>query len=127
MSYPGRRIAVMIDASSSMMARFPAGDAEQERAERGDLFFTTVAAAEAFMRQRMAGKYHDLIRADRVRRRSLRRHTLHDRLRQHPAQHVADRRLDRVHEVPDQGDDRAAIRQSTGLFRRSTSSTPPAT
>ena len=37
-SYPGRRIALMIDASSSMMARVPGRAAEQESAERGDVF-----------------------------------------------------------------------------------------
>jgi hypothetical protein len=42
-SYPGRRIAVMIDASSSMMA-VPRRDAEQERAERGDVLHAGAAA-----------------------------------------------------------------------------------
>jgi len=59
-SYPGRRIALMIDASSSMMARFPASHLNA-KAPNEATFFTTVAAAEAFIRQRMAGKYHDLI------------------------------------------------------------------
>lgn len=59
-SFPGRRIAVMIDASSSMMARFPAAHLNA-KAPNEATFFTTVAAAEAFMRQRIAGKYHDLI------------------------------------------------------------------
>ena len=59
-SFPGRRIAVMIDASSSMMARFPAANLNKN-APNEATFFTTVAAAEAFMRQRIAGKYHDLI------------------------------------------------------------------
>jgi len=59
-SYPGRRIALMIDASSSMMARFPAQKLNA-KAPNEATFFTTVAAAEAFVRQRMAGKYHDLI------------------------------------------------------------------
>ena len=59
-SYPGRRIAVMIDASSSMMARFPAAHLNA-KAPNEATFFTTVAAAEAFIRQRMSGKYHDLI------------------------------------------------------------------
>jgi Ca-activated chloride channel family protein len=59
-SYPGRRIALMIDASSSMMARFPAAHLNA-KAPNEATFFTTVAAAEAFIRQRMAGKYHDLI------------------------------------------------------------------
>src|SRR5262249_42909168 len=59
-SYPGRRIAVMIDASSSMMARFPAANLNKN-APNEATFFTAVAAAEAFMRQRISGKYHDLI------------------------------------------------------------------
>ena len=59
-SYPGRRIAVMIDASSSMMARFPAAHLNA-KAPNEATFFTTVAAAETFIRQRISGKYHDLI------------------------------------------------------------------
>lgn len=59
-SFPGRRIALMIDASSSMMARFPAATLNK-KAPNEATFFTTVAAAEAFIRQRMSGKYHDLI------------------------------------------------------------------
>jgi hypothetical protein len=59
-SFPGRRIALMIDASSSMMARFPAATLNK-KAPNEATFFTTVAAAEAFIRQRMNGKYHDLI------------------------------------------------------------------
>ncbi len=59
-SFPGRRIALMIDASASMMVRFPDGRFNA-KAENRSTFFTTVGAAEAFIRQRMAGKYHDLI------------------------------------------------------------------
>jgi len=59
-SFPGRRIALMIDASSSMMARFPAAQLNR-KAPNEATFFTTVAAAEAFIRQRIAGRYHDLI------------------------------------------------------------------
>src|SRR5262245_19923450 len=43
-SYPGRRIALMIDASSSMMARFPAAHLNA-KAPNEATFFTTVAAA----------------------------------------------------------------------------------
>ena len=50
----------MIDASSSMMARFPAAHLNA-KAPNEATFFTTVAAAETFIRQRMGGKYHDLI------------------------------------------------------------------
>ena len=59
-SFPGRRIALMIDASSSMMARFPAAHLNA-KAPNEATFFTNVAAAETFIRARMAGKYHDLI------------------------------------------------------------------
>jgi len=59
-AFPGRRIAVMIDASSSMMAQFPT--ARLGAKEPGqNTFFTTVAAAETFIRQRIRGKYKDLI------------------------------------------------------------------
>jgi hypothetical protein len=60
-SYPGRRIALMIDASSSMMAPFNATRLKTPNAPSKALFFTTVAAAETFIRQRMDGKYRDLI------------------------------------------------------------------
>lgn len=59
-SFPGRRIALMIDASSSMMARFPAAHLNAG-APNEATFFTTVAAAETFIRQRIAGTYRDLI------------------------------------------------------------------
>ncbi len=59
-THPGRRIAVLIDASSSMLAPFPArrlgANAPNEAA-----FFTTVAAAQAFIRQRKSGTYQDLV------------------------------------------------------------------
>jgi len=57
-SYPGRRIAVFVDASGSMMEPFRTTKLEQVDAPR---FFTTVAAAEYFMRLRMQGRYRDLI------------------------------------------------------------------
>src|SRR5262249_11012862 len=59
-SYPGRRLALVIDASSSLMARFPAAPLNTKAPNEGTVL-TTVAAAEAFIRQRIAGKYHDLI------------------------------------------------------------------
>src|SRR5207253_4143430 len=56
-SYPGRRISLLLDASSSMMAPFSAS-----RLHGGGMAFTTnVAAAEYFMRLRMKGKYRDLV------------------------------------------------------------------
>ena len=59
-SYPGRRIAVMIDASTSMRTPFKAAHLNS-RAETDATFFTTVAAAERFIRMRMGERYHDLM------------------------------------------------------------------
>ena len=57
-SYPGRRIAVMIDASTSMNQPFMSA---QLNKEGGPTYFATVAAAEYFMRLRMQGPHRDLI------------------------------------------------------------------
>jgi Ca-activated chloride channel family protein len=52
-SFPGRRIGLLIDASSSMMEPFKApSDAR---------FFTAVAAAQTFVKMRMKSKFRDLI------------------------------------------------------------------
>lgn len=59
-SYPGRRIAVMIDASTSMRTPFKAKSLNR-RAETDATFFTTVAAAERFIRMRMGERYRDLM------------------------------------------------------------------
>ena len=59
-SYPGRRIAVMIDASTSMRTPFKAQHLNA-RAETDATFFTTVAAAERFIRLRMSERYRDLM------------------------------------------------------------------
>lgn len=59
-SYPGRRIAVMIDASTSMRTPFKAKTLNR-RAETDATFFTTVAAAERFVRMRMGERYRDLM------------------------------------------------------------------
>lgn len=59
-SYPGRRICLMIDASSSMSTPFTAATLNT-RAERGPAFFTTVAAADRFVRLRRDGRYRDLV------------------------------------------------------------------
>lgn len=59
-SFPGRRIAVMIDASSSMMASFPVQQLGA-KAPNEATFFATVGAAEKFIRQRINGRYRDLI------------------------------------------------------------------
>ena len=58
-SYPGRRIGLLIDASSSMMEPFTAAQLGKN-APSNARFFTAVAAAETFVRQRMKSKYKDL-------------------------------------------------------------------
>jgi hypothetical protein len=57
-SYPGRRIAVMIDASTSMNQPFVSAQFNQQG---GQTYFATVAAAEYFMKLRMQGRHRDLI------------------------------------------------------------------
>lgn len=57
-SYPGRRIAIMVDASASMTRPF---ESSRLVKERGPVFFTTMAAAEYFVKLRMRGPYRDLI------------------------------------------------------------------
>ncbi len=59
-SYPGRRISIMIDASSSMQTPFRASGLNK-RAETEATFFTTVAAAERFVQLRMKSQYRDLL------------------------------------------------------------------
>lgn len=57
-SHPGRRIALVVDASTSMIMQFKTTRLNKQ----GDsAFFTAVNAADAFMRRRMRGPYHDLI------------------------------------------------------------------
>jgi hypothetical protein len=59
-SYPGRRIALMIDASDSMQTSFTAATLNT-RAATEPAFFTTVAAARRFVELRRTGKYRDLM------------------------------------------------------------------
>jgi hypothetical protein len=59
-SYPGRRIALLLDASSSMMVPFPSSQLRTSSSNEAT-FLTTVAAAEAFVRHRASGKYRDLM------------------------------------------------------------------
>jgi hypothetical protein len=59
-SFPGRRIGLLVDASVSMRSPFTAKSLNK-RAETDSAFFTTVAAAERFVKMRMAGKQRDLI------------------------------------------------------------------
>jgi hypothetical protein len=59
-SFPGRRIALLIDASASMVIPFQASRLNPRGPNQAS-FFTSVGGAEAFIRQRMKGKYRDLI------------------------------------------------------------------
>jgi Mg-chelatase subunit ChlD len=57
-SYPGRRIAILVDASTSMVMKF---DSKNERRRGEATFFTAIAAAERFIERRMNGQYRDLV------------------------------------------------------------------
>ena len=59
-SFPGRRIGLLIDASSSMMEPFKAATLGKD-APSDARFFTAVAAAETFVKMRRGSKYKDLI------------------------------------------------------------------
>jgi len=59
-SYPGRRISLMIDASSSMLSPLPSTRLAKG-APNDAAFFTTVGAARYFVELRMGGKYRDLV------------------------------------------------------------------
>ncbi|MFN2447369.1 MAG: hypothetical protein ABR606_17510 [Vicinamibacterales bacterium] len=60
-TYPGRRISLMIDASSSMLSSLPATKLAIKGAPNDAMFFTTVGAARYFVELRMQGQYRDLI------------------------------------------------------------------
>lgn len=60
-SYPGRRIAVVIDASMSMLAPFSGGKLRPQGSQVDTGFSTNIGAAEYFVRMRMKGRYRDLI------------------------------------------------------------------
>lgn len=57
-TYAGRRIAIMIDGSSSMILKFQTANL---KTQGEPTYFTAVAAAERFIRLRMAGPYRDLV------------------------------------------------------------------
>ena len=59
-TFPGRRIALLIDASASMVIPFQAARLNAKGPNQAS-FFTTIGAAETFIRQRMKGRYRDLI------------------------------------------------------------------
>jgi Ca-activated chloride channel homolog len=57
-TYPGRRIALVVDGSNSMILPF---ETAQLKTSVNRTYFTAVASAERFMRLRMNGPYRDLI------------------------------------------------------------------
>jgi hypothetical protein len=57
-TYPGRRIALAVDSSNSMVMKF---ETATLRSQGGQAFYTAVAAAEYFMKLRMSGPYRDLM------------------------------------------------------------------
>ncbi len=59
-SFPGRRICLLVDASTSMRTPFTAATLNK-RAATDAVFFTNVAAAERFVRLRMKNHYRDLL------------------------------------------------------------------
>ncbi|MGQ0734190.1 MAG: vWA domain-containing protein [Acidobacteriota bacterium] len=59
-SYPGRRITLMIDASSSMLSSMPSNRLAKD-APNDAMFFTTVGAARYFVELRRQGTYQDLL------------------------------------------------------------------
>lgn len=59
-TYPGRRISLMIDASDSMQTAFKASTLNT-RNETQPAFFTTIAAAERFVQLRRKGRHRDLM------------------------------------------------------------------
>jgi len=59
-TYPGRRISLLIDASSSMLSALPSSRLAKG-APNNAAFFTTVGAARYFIEMRMKGKYRDLM------------------------------------------------------------------
>ena len=58
-TYPGRRIAILLDASSSMQSKFVAQ--EKIKPKIAQRFFTATATAEYLMQLRIKGKYKDLM------------------------------------------------------------------
>jgi Ca-activated chloride channel family protein len=61
-TFPGRRICIMLDASSSMVRPFNAPTLRQTSGVTTQAtFFTTVAAAQRFVQLRTQGKYRDLM------------------------------------------------------------------
>ena len=60
-TFPGRRICLMIDASSSMVRPFSAPTLRKPGSVSQATFLTAVAAADRFVQLRTKGKYRDLM------------------------------------------------------------------
>jgi Ca-activated chloride channel family protein len=60
-NFPGRRICLMIDASSSMVRPFSAPTLRRAEGGSQATFLTTVAAADRFVQLRVKGTYRDLM------------------------------------------------------------------
>jgi Ca-activated chloride channel homolog len=60
-TYPGRRISLLIDASSSMLSSLPSARLAAKGSPNDAAFFTTVGAARYFIELRMKGQYRDLM------------------------------------------------------------------
>jgi len=64
-TYPGRRVALLIDASISMLSPFAAEHLTERRVNdrtgRAPTFYTTVGAARRFVELRMKSKFRDLM------------------------------------------------------------------
>jgi hypothetical protein len=57
----GRRIALLVDGSTSMIMKFDAATLTATPVQGSPVFYTAVAAAERFMKLRINGPYRDLI------------------------------------------------------------------
>ena len=118
-SYPGRRIALLVDASTSMVIQF---ESTREAAGRGDVLHRggRGRAVHPAPDERSVSRSRG---AHPVRQLGLRRDAVHQRLREHPAEHPADQRSARVGTLHRLGHDdhrRASIRPRS-CSRRSTS------
>jgi hypothetical protein len=58
-TYPGRRIAIVIDGSTSMIFRFPLSELKIEGGDHA--YYAAVGGAERFLRLRMGGPYRDVM------------------------------------------------------------------
>ena len=117
MSFPGRRIAVLIDASASMMVPFKAASLTPNAPERRELLHRHGGGGDVHP-PRMKGKYRDLIALIEFGDEVVRHDAVHQRLRQHPAQPVADRRSGtECRRFPIGHDHREGPQEAVELFR----------